>query len=79
MSDEQILAEHEARVTKYNRQRTFRQELWAIIESAQAHGLEGGDIAYTLRSIASDISKQWNAELDRRNAQHIERNRAAAE
>ena len=58
-------------MTKYNRQQTFRQELWALIESARAHGLEGGDIGYTLRSVAHDVGKQWNAELDRRNAERI--------
>jgi hypothetical protein len=35
--------------------------------------MEGGDIARDLRSLAYDVGKRWNAELDRRNAEWIER------
>ena len=59
-------------MTSQEAERMLRQELQAAIANAQANGLDGDIIAHDLRSTASDVSKQWNAELDRRNAQYIE-------
>jgi hypothetical protein len=38
----------------------------------------GNAIAYKLRSFAYDVSKEWNAEVDRRKAQRMERMNAQA-
>jgi hypothetical protein len=60
-------------MTIHEAERTFQQELDAAIENARANGLDGGHVAYNLRSTASKVSKQWNAELDRPNAERIAR------
>jgi hypothetical protein len=59
-------------------ERMFQQEINAAIENAQANGLDGGHVAYNLRSTASKVSKQWKAELARRQAERIAQMNAQA-
>jgi hypothetical protein len=65
-------------MTTQEAERMFRQELDAAIENARANGLRGDIIASDLRSTASKVSKQWNAECDRRNAERIAQMNAEA-
>jgi hypothetical protein len=60
-------------MTRQEAELMFFRELKAVIATARANGVDGGVIAHDLRSIASDVSRVWKAELDRLNAQHIER------
>ena len=46
-------------MTTQEAERTFWQELNTAIDNAVANGLDGGRIAYNLRSIASDIGGRW--------------------
>jgi hypothetical protein len=59
-------------MTHQDAERAFLGELKAAIKNARANGLAGNAIAYKLRSVAYDISKQWRAECDRRKAERIE-------
>jgi hypothetical protein len=49
----------------------FRQKIIAAIENARANGLNDATIAHDLSSIAHDVSKQWDVEVARRNAERI--------
>jgi hypothetical protein len=68
-------------MTTQEAERMFRGAIQAAVDNARANGVKGDIIAHDLRSIARDVSKQWNAEMDRRNAEHIAQMnaRAAAE
>jgi len=65
-------------MTQLEAEKMFRQELKEAIEKARKNDLGADTIAYWLRSIASDVSKQWNAECDRRNAERIAQMNAQA-
>jgi hypothetical protein len=58
-------------MTPQKAEQMFLRDLKSAIDHAREHGVAGDTIAHDLRSIASDVSKQWNAELDRCNAEHI--------
>jgi hypothetical protein len=65
-------------MTQQEADRVFFRELKAKIENARANGLRGDIIASDLRSIASDVSKQWHAEGVCRNAERIAQMNAQA-
>ena len=63
-------------MTTQEAEQAFRRELNAAIEKAWANGVDGDYIAHYMRSLTFDVGRRWNAEIDRRNAQRIEQQRA---
>jgi hypothetical protein len=49
----------------------YRKAIEAAIAAARKAGMKGSDIAWQLRSSAASVAREWNAEVDRRNAQRI--------
>jgi len=66
-------------MTRQEIERSFRWALNAAIAAARAGGLEGDAIGWNLRSLASEVGKEWKAEGDRHNEQWKAENEARAE
>ena len=65
--------EEDGNLTEQEAERRFRMELEEAINSARANGLPWERIAYWLRSTGGQASTRWKEELNRRNAQRIEK------
>ena len=52
-------------------EKQFRQEVEKAIATARTSGLDGSLIASDLRGFANKVARQWQKELDRRNAERI--------
>ena len=58
-------------MTRNEIEQRYAQDLRPLIEAAWASGLPGDIIGFELRSLAYEVSQKWNAELDRRNLEHM--------